>query len=151
MRNIIGHTAKNFADGGVVDKAYGQTLDFLRNANSYVAGKVAAYHIIEKIHIAKAQKAKGSVYYCKRNKPFCNSTDKVIRNKSACPIIIKLLNKVSENFGRGNGAKNNTKAKKARENKPSAYRLCFFKYSCNSFHCAFAVAFCFVHFSAPPV
>ena len=70
MRNIVRHTAKNFADGGVVDKAYGQTLDFLRNANSYVAGKVAAHHVVEKVHIRKTDKAERNIDYRKRNKPF---------------------------------------------------------------------------------
>jgi hypothetical protein len=125
MRDVVGHSAQYLSNGCTVNKLYRQFFDLFGDFNADIACKIAAYNVIEKIHVRKFDQTKQNIDYSKGNYSRKNDFGKIVGNKFAGPKIIKFLNKFTEKFGRNYSENNGKKAKEAGKKKPSPNWFCF--------------------------
>jgi hypothetical protein len=125
MRDVVSHSAKYLSDRCTVNELYRQFFDFFGDFDADIACKIAAYNVIEKIHVSKFDQTQQNIDYSKRNYTRKNYFGKILSNKLPGPEIIKLLDKFTEKF-RGNYRENDgKKAKEAGKKEPSPDRFCF--------------------------
>jgi hypothetical protein len=125
MRDVVSHSAKYLSDRCTVNKLYRQFFDLFGDFNADIACKIAAYNVIEKIHVRKFDQTQQNIDYSKRNYTRKNYFGEIFSNKLPGPEIIKFLDKFTEKF-RGNYRENDRKkAKEAGKKKPAPDGFCF--------------------------
>ena len=121
--HIVDHAVQHVTHRGLIDVFHRKTPDFVGNGNPQVAGKVTAHRPVHQLHIQIAEHALRRVHRCQQEK----SADKAVpdgRLPVAQAEIVELLNQVSQNFRRGNGAQHRENSQHRTDRDPSGDALC---------------------------